>query len=360
MKRLRQIISRYAGACSTVPLVLFMGIVPSQAAFKQIRDVYVLCNFAQDCSLVMSVPQNAVIREFSIARKAESGAQPEFLLGISGEALPHDALPNAKISVAVDGKRIFDVPLASFAADKTSGNFRFDGTDVTKLIAAMKAGKAAEVTFDNGGKRSTAKLSLSGFVAGLLYLDEQQARDGTVDALQAKGAKPAPASPPVRLINDLADIPQAIRAEFSGEDARCSLDDTASLRIGGGFSASIADDLGLIALPCGASGAYNQLYVVYSEQDGKLAPLVLPVMSDAGPSTTNSAWNIDWSQSTKTLTGFYKGRGLGDCGSYNVWTAESDEEGLRFVLKQARSKGDCDGDYAGGPQNWPASWPVKQ
>ncbi len=62
--------------------------------------------------------------------------------------------------------------------------------------------------------------------------------------------------------------------------------------------------------PCGAPGAYNQPYVFYSRYENRIVPVSLPVISDDGPTTTDSAWNIDWNNRTRTLTGFSKGAGL--------------------------------------------------
>jgi hypothetical protein len=70
------------------------------------------------------------------------------------------------------------------------------------------------------------------------------------------------------------------------------------------------------------------------------------------------AWNIGWDQPAKLLTAFFKGRGIGDCGSYDKWELGSGGEGLSFTLIEARVKDDCDGDDGGGIENWPLVWPV--
>jgi len=190
-------------------------------------------------------------------------------------------------------------------------------------------------------------------------VDEQQLRDGTVEALQVKGSKPAPVPPQLKLIETVEQIPADIRKDFSDEMAVCGGASPGTFRNAGGFETKIADGLDLIGLPCGSPGAYNQPYAFYSRYENKTVPISLPTISDDGPTVTDTAWNIDWTQKTLTLTAIFKGRGLGDCGIYDVWKATDSGEGrVRFVLVQERSKGDCDGNYAGGPEKWPASWPV--
>ncbi len=55
------------------------------------------------------------------------------------------------------------------------------------------------------------------------------------------------------------------------------------------------------------AGAYNQPYVFYSQYENQVVPVSLPTISDDGPTVTDQAWNIDWSQQNKTLMAFFKG-----------------------------------------------------
>ncbi|MFD1199398.1 DUF1176 domain-containing protein [Brucella gallinifaecis] len=324
------------------------GIGSASAAFKEIRDSWVLCDYASNCTLTLK-SNNQSAPTFSLYRSSDAGALPH--LRFSG----FDPKPvSGKLSISVDGKPVVSADLSALKMHNDQFDYA-NASDVAKLIDAMKSGQKLTLQLNN----KTYEYSLSGFVGGLIYVDEQQARNGTVAALQAKGKKPAPSAPDVSLITKIDQLPAQIRPDFSDENGVCGTNSGNSFATGGGFNAKIADGLNLIAMPCGSPGAYNQSYVFYSQSDDKVVPIPLPTISDDGPSTVDEAWNIDWTQSTKMLTAFFKARGLGDCGSYDVWKATDDGEGkVRFVLIEERSKGDCDGNYAGGPEKWPASWPV--
>ncbi|GAB1582559.1 DUF1176 domain-containing protein [Phyllobacterium phragmitis] len=339
-----------------VAAVLATGVaLPALAAYKKVRDVSVNCDFVQTCTL--SSWQNEVqgLYALSVERAAGPGTQPALVLGTA------ELAPQSTVGISVDGKQVLDIPVSAFTRNSESGEYRYaDKADMAKLIDAMKAGSKAEVRLQTREGPLTADFSLAGFVGGLIFMDETQGRVGTVDALQSKGNKPPAPAPQVTAIDSFDKIPQPIRADFTGQNAACGDIDADRFATVGGFSAKIGDRM-LLGLPCGAGGAYNQPYVFYQEQGGRVTPLALPVMGDEGPTTTAAAWNIDWNQETRTLTAFFRGRGLGDCGVYNVWKAnETDEDGIAFVLMQSRSKGECDGNNAGGPENWPANWPLKK
>lgn len=346
----------FVATCMATAAVL-LAPEPSLAAFKQIKDASTLCNFAQDCTVSLDVPENDVVRTFSISRLAVAGSKPVLKF-----ALPNPSKVTTAVSISVDGKPVLSIAVGDFAktVDHDEGEEWSYGSkeNVTRLLEALKSGSKVEIRIGDSSKSAT--VSLAGFAAALIFADEQQDRAGTVDALQAKGTKAAPPSPQVKAIDKVGDIPAAIRADFTTEGRVCSRDSADIFRFGGGFSAQMGDNLNLIGLPCGAPGAYNQPFVFYSEQGGTVTPLMLPVMADESPSTADNAWNIDWSQKTRTVTAFFKGRGLGDCGTYNVWKAEDTTDGVRFVLQEERVKSECDGNYADGPTKWPAAWPLKK
>lgn len=329
--------------------------LPALAAYKKVRDISVSCSFVETCTL--SSWQNKVqgLYALSIERAAGPKTQPVLVLSAA------ELAPGSTVVISVDGKQVLDIPASSLKQNSEGGEYRYaNQADMAKLIDAMKAGSKAQVQLQAKEGPLKADFSLAGFVGGLIFMDETQGRIGRVDALQAKGDKPPAPVPQVTAIDSLDKIPQSIRADFTGDDAVCGGMDADRLDSINGFAAKIGDRT-LLGLPCGAGGAYNQPYVFFQEQAGRVTPLALPVMSDEGPTTTGTAWNIDWDQASRMLTAFFKGRGLGDCGVYNVWkAAEGDEDGITFVLKQSRSKDDCDGNDGGGPENWPASWPLKK
>ncbi|PRD45403.1 DUF1176 domain-containing protein [Phyllobacterium phragmitis] len=346
---------RTAPAAVLAAALIAGSALPAFAAYKKVRDISVTCGFIETCTLSTSQDKVSGLYTLSIERKAGPRTEPVLVLA------PSELAPRSTVSISVDGRKILDIPVSSFAPRGEDGEYRYaDKAGMTKLIDALKAGNAAEVQLRTTEGPLKAEFSLAGFVGGLIFMDETQGRVGTVDALQAKGNKlPAPL-PQVSAIDSFDEIPKPIRADFTGEDSVCGGIDADRFSTVGGFAAKIGDRT-LLGLPCSAGGAYNQPYVFYQEQGGRVTPLALPVMGDAGPTTSGTAWNIDWNQGTKTLTAFFRARGIGDCGVYNVWKAsESDEDGISFVLQQSRSKDDCDGNDGGGPENWPAIWPAKR
>ncbi|MGC0053448.1 DUF1176 domain-containing protein [Brucella pituitosa] len=333
---------------AAISLLSHTGI--SQAAYKLIRSTSVLCDFAQNCTLSLTPVASEGAPALGIYRSRAIGSKPELQLSYID---PSKA--SGKLELFVDGKSVLVVEASAASLKGDQLNYG-DAAAVTKLIDAMKNGQKLQLKF--AGK--TSNYSLSGFVGGLIYADEQQSRAGTVDALQAKGNQPAPQPSEVKIIASVDQVPEQIRKDFTEENGLCGTSSGNSFSTGGGFDAKIADGLHLIGMPCGSPGAYNQPYVFYSQYENQVVPISLPTISDDGPTVTDQAWNIDWSQQNKTLTAFFKGRGLGDCGTYDVWKAVDTGEGhVRFVLVQERVKDDCDGNYDGGPEKWPANWPIQ-
>jgi hypothetical protein len=333
---------------ATTSLLSDVGI--SQAAYKLIRDTSVQCDFAQNCTLSFTPVASEGAPALGLYRSSAVGSKPEVQLSYIDPSKV-----SGKLELSVDGSLVLttEASVASLKSDRLNYG---DAVAVTKLINAMKNGQKLQLKF--AGK--TSNYSLSGLIGGLIYADEQQSRAGTVDALQAKGGHPAPPPPEVKIIASIEQVPEQIRKDFTDENGVCGTSSGNSFSTGGGFETKIADGLNLIGMPCGSPGAYNQPYVFYSQYENQVVPISLPTISDDGPTVTDQAWNIDWSQQSKTLTAFFKGRGLGDCGIYDVWKATDTGEGhVRFVLLQERSKGDCDSNYDGGPEKWPASWPIQ-
>lgn len=324
----------------------------SADAYKQIKDFGVFCSVAQTCRIqtLAKSPEQAPVTAFSLMRKAGPDAPLDVV--VSADELSS----GTDLGFAVDGKTVLSLPLAKASHSEDSGEYSFAGdADTLKLLDALRNAGKLELTYASKAGEGRSSFSLSGLVGALIFTDEAQGRLKAKDALQVKGEGTSPAAQ-VREISAIDEIPEAIRDRFKG-DGSCSFDDES--RFGyGGFDADVGDGVHLLALPCGEGGAYNQPFALFIDRGGAIDPLALPAMSDEGPTTVSQAWNIDWNQPARVLTGFFKGRGLGDCGGWDKWRLRTEGEGPAFVLLEARAKGDCDGDYAGGPENWPAQWPV--
>ena len=321
--------------------------------FKRIRDISVSCTDGLTCD-VSAYNAQSELYTVIFRRTARPEAPVRLVLGVR-ETLAAGSV----VGISIDGRPVLTIPVSELSYRAAVYEYIYDGeAEIAALMAAAKEGSELRATFRSRGIDTVSTFSLSGFVAGLIFLDEVQGRVGRDDALQAEGATGAPEQAALRDIAGFADIPFQIRAEFADRDgAACrglSQDRFATI---GGFEASSNDRFSLIGLPCGEGGAYNQPYAFWERAGSNFRRVSLPVMTEEGPSTEDLAWNISWDQERQQLTGFFKGRGLGDCGEFNRWAWKETETGHVFVLTEARAKTTCDGEPDGGPETWPSIWP---
>lgn len=320
--------------------------------FKRIRDISVNCTDGLTCD-VSAYNAQSELYTVIFRRTARPDAPVRLVLGVR-ETLAG----GSDVGFSIDGRRVLTIPVSDLSYRAAVYEYIYDGeAEIAALMAAARAGRELRVTFRSRGIDTVSTFSLNGFVAGLIFMDEVQGRVGRDDALQVEGATGAPEQAAVRDIAGFSDIPFQIRAEFADRDgAACrglSEDRFAAI---GGFEAGSGDNSWLIGLPCGEGGAYNQPYAFWERTGSNFRRVSLPVMTGDGPSTDDLGWNIAWDQERQELTGFFKGRGLGDCGEFNRWAWRETGAGHVFVLTEARAKSDCDGE-PGGPETWPSIWP---
>ncbi|MDH6234339.1 hypothetical protein M2281_004957 [Mesorhizobium soli] len=335
-------------------LLCFCGLSAASAgSYKQIKDFDVSCSVALTCRIQTSAksPAQPAANAFTLSRKAGPETPLDVLV-----AAPEPLAAGSDIGFVADGKEVLVLPLAKASRNDETGEYGFaGGAETMKLLDALRNASKLEITYKSGAGEGRSTFSLSGLVGALMFTDEAQGRLKAKDALQVTGEGTSPTID-VREISSMADVPEAIRGRFK-DSGSCSFYDESQFG-DGGFDAAVGEDLRLLALPCGDPGAYNQPFAVFIDRGGEIDRLALPDMSDEGPTTVWQAWNIDWDQSAKVMTAFFKGRGLGDCGSWNKWKLRTEGDGPAFVLLEARSKGECDGEYGGGPEKWPALWPL--
>jgi len=324
----------------------------SASQFKRIQDISVSCTDGLTCD-VSTYNAQSELYTVIFRRTAQRDAPVRLVLGVR-ETLSGDS----DVGFSIDERPVLTIPVSELSYRAAVYEYIYDGgPEIAALMAAAAAGQELRVTFRSRGIDTVSTFSLNGFIAGLIFMDEVQRRVGREDALQVGVVTGAQGEAAVRDIRALSDVPFQIRAAFADRDgAVCrglSEDRFAAI---GGFEASSGDDSWLIGLPCGEGGAYNQPYAFWERTGSNFRRVPLPVMTGDGPSTDDLAWNISWDQERQELTGFFKGRGLGDCGEFNRWSWKETGTGHVFVLTGARAKGDCDGE-PGGPETWPSIWP---
>ena len=237
-------------------------------------------------------------------------------------------------------------PPASFAVDGKPVALR----DAAALAAAIANAQSLQIL--DAQRRPLATLSLKGAAAALRYIDAQQGRAGSTDAIVARG--PAPSRAPTPALPVIAAIAP------TGAPARLTATQIATMRKRGscdlGTTPSVADPkmfppevhaLGggksLAILPC-STGAYNLIGALFIV-DGTT---IVPAQTDApsgfeetgADSGTPVKSVVNGGFERGVLRSYAKGRGLGDCGVQQsfVW------DGTRFRLSEQSQMGECRGN----------------
>jgi len=196
-----------------------------------------------------------------------------------------------------------------------------DPASTSKVLAALKSAKSL-VPLEAGGKKSTP-LSISGAAAAMRWMDVQQKRDGTVTALVATGDKPASAVPPPPALPTVGQAKPAgaMAKPLSDADikkiqeqyAECSDDENLSDKAE--YSRLDAHTtLAIVTAVC-ASGAYNYYGIPLLIRDNGKRELADFDKKDDSDLTMNLSWN----DTTRQLSSYFKGRGIGDCGGGTDW-----------------------------------------
>lgn len=259
--------------------------------------------------------------------------------------LPDGVGKGARLTLAVDG-----APAETFTAQtKDSVSLPLTGA----LLTALRNGR--RVTLFGADGKSLGVASLAGLSAAFRYMDDQQGRVGTVGALAAVGAKPdasipaPPAAPVIATPPASAKPPRnltvAAAAKLIGPDnATC---DYASGKVQPrAYRLDASHSLVLVDHPCG-NGAYNYFTSVFVlDEAGKATPARFdapPGMGETSTDGTGELTNGDWDPKTRRLNSFEKGRGLGDCGSTELYAWD----GSAFRLVDQSEMGECRGsiDY---------------
>jgi hypothetical protein len=336
---------------------------PSERTF---RDWVVACDNARTCTAVGMMPEDGSdVALVHVRRAAGDNAAPEILL-----VMYADEAMTQTMRVAVDGKPIEGVetprrgqPVPDFGYLQTA----LMSTEIPPFVGALRRGSRLQITIDSG---QTSEISLDGAMAALLFIDDQQGRVDTVTALARVGSRPAtsvPPAPPLPVVRarpapaDASVDPghaAAIARGWAREAAeRCALDEPDHAAEPETL-APLSDGHILVAVGCG-HGAYNfesAFGIAHAGEPPRVeaAALALPTVDGVGTGgMSDSLTNGHFDPATARLVFFYKGRGLGDCGSSGayVWTGGS------FELAEWRSMPEC----RGVPEPlWPALWQSRE
>ena len=326
--------------------------------YKEFRDVAVWCDTAMNCSLTLVPKSYDGVTELTLRR--ENRLEDSLSIRMTSQK-PIE--PGTRFLISIDDSKSLTLIADEHSIKEDGAEYRNSNPDVAEwLIEGIKSGSMASVKMTTGDETISTSFSLSGSVAGMIYIDEYQDLLNTSYALQVKGSQVPSPRIPIRAITSQAQIPQLIWEKwFAQEDAICHFyGSTAALEAGLGFRLTL-HSADLYGLPCGMGGAYNQPYAFFTVPLDESSTITQTpfIIDDTEQSDENGAdaWNISFSGKDFTLKSMFKGRGIGDCGSQSTWQLREEGDRIFFDAVELREKGECDGDYAGGPDNWPVTWP---
>ena len=260
------------------------------------------------------------------------------------------AVPDARhpVGLIVDENRRF---VARVGTDLRTANdpARFLVTDerlAAVLLPALLDGVTARLDhIDVTGEAHASELSLSGLTASLLWIEE---RLGIVGAERRAIAATRIIGPPRSEIEMIraAGVPEPVLAIHA---ATSGCEDLASEHMSR-FEPVIelaSPTAILYALPCTA-GAYNLAYRLYLRERGEIGGVrtlyFVTYSNSHGWSGTDILFNIE--ADGPHLTAFYKGRGIGDCGTRGRWTFTD----YAYRLDEFAAMDNCIGQP---PDDWP-------
>ena len=308
---------------------------PKPGATKTFTDWTAGCDNALRCTLGSLLPDASIGQDnLTLNLVREPGAV---------------ATGGGKVSLAIETRNdqaATKRPPASFVVDGKPIALR----NAAALAAAIANAQSLKILDANGGTLAT--VSLKGAAAALRYIDAQQGRAGTVDAIVARGPAasraPTPALPIITAIAPSGTAAKLTAAQIATMRKRGSCDignfpdgaDPTQFApevhaLGGGKSLAI--------LPC-STGAYNLIDALFVIDGATITPAQTDAPSGFEETGADSATPIksvvNGTFKNGVLTSYAKGRGLGDCGVIQsfVW------DGTRLRLSEQSEMGDCRGN----------------
>jgi hypothetical protein len=337
----------------------------AHASFKDFRDWLAACDNLRNCSaFAVNAESDDAAAYLRIERGGAADAPVTVTLSVE--------LGDAKgYTVAFDDHALPGLPAGILVGEEGEGSdYRrvtiAKGPAADALIESMRKAKSIVVTRQQApGKKlesPVSHISMSGAVASLLWIDDQQKRIDTVTALVRRGPKPASAVPPqpkapviVAAPPSKAKAPQKHSPALLAKGRKLCEEDDKNSQIED--VSPLGEGQFLYQFTCpDSSGAYNFWNVFLIGPAGNvsaLRPVTFrrpPGVSDGNKDEPRSGLtNPVFDPQTMTLSSFDKGRGIGDCGVEQewVWTGKS------FQLALERSMGECKRIPM---DDWPVTW----
>lgn len=333
---------------------------PAAPVYRVFRDVVVACDNVRRCAAI-GVSDGAPGLVFTLTR--EAGADGGQVLVLRA---PWGDLDAAMLQLdGASAPALLALPW-QHDADESQALRIEDPQAITRFVDLVRN----RARLGDGRERS---VSLSGFNAALLYIDEHQQRLDTPGAWARRGERDSagvPAAPALPVLARAASTPPAlsdsdaqrlvhsVRTSQSGvlraEDCEAS---------GGTYDIARQDTAvpldaahALVFIAC-YSGAYQGASLAFrAARDGSdVARLTLPGLAMSDDSERSDAYDLLVSPGFDPVTGvlsqYAKGRGIGDCGYLAAWQFD----GRAFHLAHYAEMQQCGGLTA---DDWPVLWRV--
>ncbi|HKY86201.1 MAG TPA: DUF1176 domain-containing protein [Pseudorhodoplanes sp.] len=345
-------------ALAAVAAAFVLQAAPAAAAdFKDFREWHAACDNLRNCSAYGF--ESAVTG--STYLRIERGGAPNAPVKITLAVFAED---DVTFTLRFNDASLPGLPDNALTGTKNEDDslrriVLTDTVSADTLIASFRKAETIVITrTDPPGKKEpsdplASEISMSGAVASLLWIDEQQKRFGTATALIRKGDKPASTIPPqpkaavIVAARPAIGTPPAATAPALIKKGRalCGEEDEGSTLT---ETWPLGNNQFLYAFSCpDQSGAYNYSYGLLVATGGNPAT-ARPVKVDwpikigdleKDPGLDAIATNPMFDPKTMVLSTFGKGRGLGDCGNWEEWVWD----GKTFRLAILRAMPHCKG-----------------
>ncbi|MBC2771568.1 DUF1176 domain-containing protein [Rhizobium sp. AQ_MP] len=346
-----------------ITLAFLLGGAPMAQAedesYKEFKSWQTFCGQTRACTMRQFLSDSA-LSSVELRRSGKPEAPVSIMFSSSDSSLT-ESDGAAEVSITVDGGEAFRFGGEDVAVDTVAGSLAVSGDLAgSGLIEALKNGSTAVIRLSRGEKRVEGEVPLAGAAASLLFIDEYQDRIGHTDALVSIGDKAPNAPLPVNDITTIEELPAGIRSQFA-EGGACAGTEPSMLE-GNALSHKIDDNTTVYITPCGSSGAYNMPFAAYVDAYEMITPLAFPGMVEGAPSASIQAFNLGYDWKERTFSSFFKGRGVGDCGTYSEWKLVEGAMGAQLALVEETFR-DCPSEFSEDqqidPSEWPKTWPLK-
>lgn len=330
------------------------------ADVKSFKDWAVACDNGLACEATTYFAEDFGDDQIQLTMSRAAGREGEIKISLYGFKTASD-----RYQLFIDGRLIDTGSITSGPRELTRWSEPVDkiieisGADAQKVARAMVMGR--KLTLTDGAGTDIGKVSLAGSAASLRYIDATQGRVGRSNAIAARGKKQAGGlSPSLPVVEAAKIVPNQILPDAASLVGLSEVSPCARER-DGLVSEDTAYSLGndssgaaraLVLLFCG-TGAYNPSYGIYvgtRAQNGKWD--FQPATFDHKQAFTETGkiplmGYAEWDAASQSLNGYYKIRGIGDCGGSEqyVW------DGQGFRLTAAR-----DLEVCRGAMDWLTVW----